>query len=113
MSNDLVAAAGNETDYYETPEVESVGPGHAEGGDRGDGAARARASALLEPAHHRLLVPGPPAGHPRDGEEARRHRRLCDEGVLYRQPFHDERSGRQVSEALLDEDRAMELGYLE
>jgi len=26
VSNDLVSAAGNETDYYETPEVESVDP---------------------------------------------------------------------------------------
>ena len=55
--------------------------GGAEDGHRRDGAARPRAAALLEPPHHRLLVPGPPAGHPRDGQgETRRHRRTVRRG---------------------------------
>lgn len=113
VSNDLVAAAGNETDYYETPEVESVDP------DTLKAAIVAMVQRGPAPLHYwslriidswcqdpRQAIPGT-AKEKRDAIGD-----LCDEGVLYRQPFHDERSGRQVSEALLDEERAMELGYL-
>lgn len=113
VSNDLVAAAGGEEDHYETPEIESVDPRLLRGHivamvQRGPAPLQYWSLRVIDSwcQDPRQAIPGT-AKEKRDAIGD-----LCDEGVFYRQPFQDERSGRQVSEALLDEDRAIELGYL-
>ena len=113
VSNDLVVAAGNEADYYDAPAIESVDMEDlkraiVEMVQRGPSPLQYWSLKIIDSwcQDVRQGIPGI-AREKRDaiGE-------LCDDGVLYRQPMFDERSGRQVIEALLDEEKAQEMGYL-